>query len=142
MPIRVPVDSGLNFIHQNGHRMGNFEMLPLIRAVQDTTDQGVTPKFDWSSVDIVTDRGRLRKLIAWATGLSDTWRIDTQLAGTSTVLLTGSAPVTKETSGHSTSYGFNFEEAATYPAPGLEDETGHCRVVSYVCPSRYSLQMP
>jgi len=133
MPMKVPIDSGLNFIDQNGHRMKDFVLLPLIRAVEDMTDQGATPKFNWPSVDIVTDRGRLRKLLGWALGESDKWRIDTQLAGTSTVLLTGRAPITKETNGRSTSYGFNFEEASTYPAPGLEEETSHHRIITYVC---------
>ena len=130
--MRVPLDSGRNFIDQNGHRMKKFTLLPLIKAVQDMTDQGVTQKFDWPSVDIVTDRGRLRKLLAWATGVSDQWRIDTQLAGTNTILLSGRAPVTKETSGQSNSYGFNFEDASTYPAPGLRNEPSHHRIVAYV----------
>jgi hypothetical protein len=129
----VPIDSGKNFIDQNGHRMKKFTLLPLIRAVEDLTDQGATQKFDWSSVDFVTDRGRLRRLLAWAIGLSDEWRIDTQLAGSNTVLLSGRAPVTKETSGKSYSYGFNYEEASTSPFPGLENESGHHRIVAYVC---------
>jgi len=128
----VPLDSGKNFIDQNGHRMKKFTLLPLIKAVQDLTDQGVTQKFDWSSVDFVTDRGRLRKLLAWVAGLSDQWRIDTQLAGANTVLLSGCAPVTKETSGKSTSYGFNFEDASTYPAPRLGNVPSHHRIVAYV----------
>ena len=132
MPMRVTLDSGKNFIDQNGHRMKKYTLLPLIKAVQDMTDQGATPKFDWPSVDFVTDRGRLRKLLAWAAGLSDQWRIDTQLAGVNTVLLSGRAPVTKEASGQSTSYGFNFEDASTYPAPGLGNESGHHRIVAYV----------
>jgi len=131
LPMRVPLDSGKNFIDQNGHRMKKFTLLPLIKAVQDFTDQGVTQKFDWPSVDFVTDRGRLRKLLAWTAGQSDTWRIDTQLAGVNTVLLSGTAPVTKETSGRSTSYGFNFEDASTQPAPGLGDGTSHHRIVVY-----------
>jgi len=130
--MRVPLDSGRNFIDQNGHRMKNFTLLPLIKAVEDMSDQGIMQKFDWPSVDFVTDRGRLRKLLAWATGLSDQWRIDTQLAGTNTILLSGRAPVTKETSGQSTSYGFNFEDASTYPAPGLRNEPSHHRIVAYV----------
>jgi len=130
----VPLDSGKNFIDQNGHRMKKSPLLPLIRAVQDLTDQGVTQKFDWPSVDFVTDRGRLRRLLAWAVGLSDKWRIDTELAGANTVLLSGRAPVTKETSGRSTSYGFNFEDASTDPVPG--NGTGHHRIVAYVCALR------
>ena len=130
--MNVPLDSGKDFIDQNGHRMKKFTLLPLIKAVQDLTDQGVTPKFDWSSVDFVTDRGRLRKLLAWTAGLSDKWRIDTELVGTKTVLLSGRAPVTKMTGGKSTSYGFNFEEASTRPAPGLEKEPSHYRIIAYV----------
>jgi len=130
--MRVPLDSGKNFIDQNGYRMKRLTLLPLIKAVQDLTDQGVTQKFDWPSVDFVTDRGRLRKLLAWAIGLSDQWRIDTQLAGANTVLLSGCAPVTKLWSGQGTSYGFSFEDASTSPAPGLGNEPGHHRIVAYV----------
>jgi hypothetical protein len=117
MPMTVPLDSGTNFIDQNGHRMNNLTLLPLIRAVQDLTGQGITEKFDWPSADFIADRGRLRKLLAWSVGLSDQWRIDTQLAGANTVLLSGRAPVTKETSGRSRSYAFNYREASTYPVP-------------------------
>lgn len=129
----VPLDSGEDFIDQNGHHMKKLTLLPLIEAVQDLTNQGATPKFDWPSVDFVTDRGRLRKLLSWTAGLSDEWRIDTELAGTKMVLLSGHAPVTKMTGGRSTSYGFNFEEASTYPVPGLEDEPSHHRIITYVC---------
>ena len=57
----------------------------------------------------MTDRSRLRKLLSWTAGLSDEWRIDTELAGTKTV--TGVTRV----GGKNISYGFNFEEASTYP---------------------------
>ena len=130
MPMTVPRDSGRDFIDQNGHRMKQFTLLPIIRAVQDLTDQGVTQKFDWPSVDFVASRGNLRALLAWAVGSSDNWRIDTQLAGSNTVLLSSCAPVTKRTSGKSDCYGFRYEEASTYPI--LEGETGHFRIVSYV----------
>jgi len=111
--------------------MKKLTLLPLVQAVQDLTDQGATPKFDWPSVDFVTDRGRLRKLLAWTRGLSDEWRIDTELAGTRTVLLSGHAPITKMSGGRSTTYGFNFEEASTYPVPGLENESSHHRIIAY-----------
>ena len=132
MPMTVPLDSGKEFVDQNGHRMKKLTLLPLIKAVQDFTDQGITQSFDWPSVDFVTDRGRLRKLLAWALGQSDSWRIDTQLAGANTVLLSGRAPVTKLTSGNSTSYGFSFEDASTYSVQGLEKYPSHHRIVAYV----------
>jgi len=128
----VPLDSGEDFIDQNGHRMEDYTLLPLIKAVQDLTDQGVTQKFDWPSVDIVTDRGRLRKLLWWATGRSGQWRVDTQLAGTNTVLLTGRPQVTRGPRFQGASYGFSFKEASTYSAPGLGNEPGHHRIVAYV----------
>jgi hypothetical protein len=133
-PLSVPRDSGKDFIDQNGHRMKRrFTLLPLIKAVQtSTTRKKVASKFDWSSVDFVTDRNALRKLAAWANNKSDRWRIDTQLAGDRTVLITGCPPVTKQSSGHSQSYGYNFEKACTHPAPGCESGTGHHRIITYV----------
>ena len=133
-PLIVPRDSGHDFIDQNGHRMKRrFTLLPLIKAVQAVKIRGKSaPKFDWSSVDFVTDRNGLRKLVAWANDRSDHWRIDTQLAGEKTVLMNGWPPVTKQTSGQSQSYGFSFEKTCTYPAPGCESGTGHHRIITYV----------
>ena len=130
----VPRDSGHDFIDQNGHRMNRrFTLLPLIEAVQTVTARKkVAPKFDWSSVDFVTDRTGLRKLVAWANSKSDDWRIDTQLAGDKTILINAWSSVTKQSSGQSESYGFNFEKACTHPAPGCESGTGHHRIVTYV----------
>ena len=133
-PLIVPRDSGEDFIDQNGHRMRRrFTLLPLIKAVQTTaTRKKASSTFDWSSVDFVTDRNGLRKLVAWANNKSDNWRIDLQLAGDKTVLINGWPPVTKQSSGRSESYGFSFEKACTHPAPGCESGTGHHRIVTYV----------
>ena len=134
-PLTVPRDSGEDFIDQNGYRMKRRNtLLPLIRAVQTFTirkKKGAS-KFDWPSVDFVVDRGGLRKLVTWANNKSSHWRIDTQLAGNKTVLMNGCPLATKQTSGQSQSYGFNFEKACTYPAPGCESGTGHHRIVTYV----------
>ena len=130
--MNVTVDSGRNFIDQNVHRMSKLTLLPLIRAVQDMTDQGVTQQFDWPSVDFVADRGYLRRLLHWAMGSADEWRVDAQLAGANTVLLCGCPPVSRERSGRSNSYGFNYETASTYAAPGLEDKPSHYRIIAYV----------
>jgi hypothetical protein len=111
-----------------------FALLPLISAVQNsaTRKRKSTPNFDWSSVDFVADRNSLRKLVAWANNKSGCWRIDAQLAGIKTVLLSGCPPATKQTSGRSESYGFSFEKACTQPAPGCENGTGHHRIITYV----------
>jgi hypothetical protein len=133
-PLTVPRDSGKDFIDQNGYRMRRkFTLLPLIKAVQTVkARKKAASKFDWSSVDFVTDRGGLQRLVAWANNKSGQWRIDTQLAGDKTVLISVWSPATRETSGLSNSYGFSFERACTHPAPGCENGTGHHRIVTYV----------
>jgi hypothetical protein len=92
--------------------------------------------FDWPSVDFVTDRNGLRKLLRWISGTaSKDFRIDMQLAGDRTVLFNRWEVRTREQmSGYT--YGFNFETASTRPASGCERSTGHHRIVRYV---RYSI---
>jgi hypothetical protein len=139
LPLPVALDHGYNFVDQNGHRMGSHTLFPLVRAVQDVELQSGTKeeaKFDWSSVDLVTDRNGLRKLLRWIiAGPQDPprdFRIDMQLAGSKTVLMNRWEPYTKEQAGTRRSYGFNFEEVMTAPSPGCERGTGHHRIVTYV----------
>jgi len=128
-PYKVKPDSGVVFVDQNGFRLPNAILLPLIRAVEI-----VNIDFDWSTVDFVTDRNGLRKLLRWI-GTPDPkeFRIDTQLAGTHTVLFNRWEKRTRETIGDKiySTYGFSFEKASTQPAPGCEDSTGHHRIVKY-----------
>lgn len=119
--------------------MGSRPLLPLIRAVQDVESQSgakVEDKFDWSSVDFVTDRNGLRKLLRWIVAVSRDpprdFRIDLQLAGSKTVLMSRWEQITKEQPGTRRSYGFNFEEVMTVPSPGCESGTGHHRIITYV----------
>lgn len=117
--------------------MGARALLPLIQAVRDVESQsGVKEAFDWSSVDIVTDRNGLRKLLRWIiAGSGDPprdFRIDMQLAGSKTVLMNRWEQFTKEQAGTRRSYGFNFEETMTIPGPGCERGTSYHRIVTYV----------
>jgi len=139
LPRSVAVDHGYDFVDQNGHRMGSITLLPLIRAVQEVEIQSGTKeedKFDWSSVDFVTDRNGLRKLLRWINYTSGDpprdFRIDIQLAGSKTVLMNRWEQITKEQPGTRRSYGFNFEESMTNPSPGCERSTGYHRIVTYV----------
>ena len=62
-------------------------LVPLVRAVNMNADVQGAGAFNWSSVDIITDRNNLRKLLRWASSSSkQVFRIDTQLAGEGTVL--------------------------------------------------------
>jgi hypothetical protein len=127
----VEADSGVIFSDQNGFRSPDAILLPLIRAV----DMNYVD-FDWSSVDFVTDRNGLRKLLRWIrTSDPKEFRIDTQLAGKHTVLFNRWEKRTRESFDDRpySTYGFSFEKASTKPAQGCEESTGYHRIVKYVC---------
>lgn len=86
--------------------------------------------FDWASVDFVTDRNNLRKLLRWIGGPVNDFRIDVQLAGKTIMLNRWENRYQEQMSGKT--YGFNFELASTKAAPGCEKSTGHHRIVQYV----------
>ena len=51
-----------------------------------TAEKGI--QIDWPSVDFITDRNALRKLLRWGSGVSGKdFRIDLELAGERTVFL-------------------------------------------------------
>ena len=113
-------------------------MFPLFAAVdQLAQDEGKGP-FDWASVDFVTDRNNLRKLLTWMLGKNShkTSRLDLQLAGNKTIIIVANDPRTVG-SGQGTgigidSYGFNFEKESTISYPGLESSLAHNRIIQYV----------
>jgi hypothetical protein len=111
--------------------MPQAPLLPLITAVNKRAE-GKKDKFDWASVDFVTDRNGLRKLLRWIGG-SDIrdFRIDLQLAGEKTVLCNRWEKRTRERFTGRT-FGFSFEKASTQAAPGCRDSAGHHRIITYV----------
>ena len=61
-------------------------LLPLFRAADVVAEQTADTPLDWSSVDIVTDRNNLRKLLRWIQHpSSDTGRASGPSAGSSKV---------------------------------------------------------
>lgn len=112
--------------------MPQSTLLPLITAVNKRAEDK-EDKFDWASVDFVTDRNGLRKLLRWIGGESDLrdFRIDLQLAGEKTVLFNRWEIRTRERFTGRT-FGFSFEKASTQVAPGCKDSTSHHRIISYV----------
>lgn len=131
MPYNVKPDMGILPIDQNTYRMPSATLLPLVVAVnQKRKDEGADP-FPWGTMDIVTDRNGLRKLLRWIIGGEvKEFRIDAQLAGDKTVLLSRWEKRTREELSGRT-FGFNFEKASTAPAAGCEQSSGHHRIVSY-----------
>jgi hypothetical protein len=132
-PYTIPPDTGVHFSDQNGYRMPKSVLLPLITAVNKQVEVKKKPTFDWSSVDIVTDRNGLRKLTRWVSGgvsIRD-FRIDLQMAGEKTVLMNRWEKRNREIYSGKT-FGFSFEKASTEPASGCKHSTGHHRIVTYV----------
>ena len=126
LPIKLSPDRGVRFSHQNGFKSPSSILLPLFKSV-DVLNKEV----DWPSVDFVTDRSGLRKIMRWISA-GDVWdfRIDMELAGKQTVLFNRWDARTRENMPGYT-YGFNFEKAMTAAVPGCEKGTGHHRIVKY-----------
>jgi len=131
MPYTIPPDRGIQFCDQNGYKMPKAVLLPLIVAVNKRFEMIKEPAFDWSNVDIVTDRNNLRKLTRWAIGTAGDFRIDLQLAGEKTVLMNRFSERYKTIFSGRT-YGFSFEKSSTLAAPGCKNSTGHHRIITYV----------
>ncbi|KAI0775565.1 hypothetical protein BD413DRAFT_278470 [Trametes elegans] len=140
LPYRVPSDTGIRMVDQNGFRMGSAStLLPLFRAVDLVAEENADTTLDWRDVDIVTDRNGLRKLMRWLRHSGHEWdeplkefRIDLQLGGEKTVLMHRWEKRTREMAKPPKSgCGLNFERLTTSPAPGCERGTGHHRIVRY-----------
>ncbi|KAK0460030.1 uncharacterized protein EV420DRAFT_1534598 [Desarmillaria tabescens] len=135
VPYSVPADKGIFFSDQNGFQMPSAILLPLMAAVETVAEDKKEPPFDWSSVDFVTDRNCLRKLLRWIGGKDDEksmkeFRIDMQLAGKKTVLFNRwDKRYREQASGYT--FGYNFETHTTKPANGCESSTGHHRIITY-----------
>ncbi|KAG6900310.1 hypothetical protein C0993_012742 [Termitomyces sp. T159_Od127] len=127
-PYQVHADDGETFKDQNGYRCPNSVLLPLMTAVNHVSTQN-KEQFDWASIDFVTDRNNLRKLLRWINGTANDFRIDVQLAGKTVLLNRWENRYQEQMSGRT--YGFNFEKASTRAAPGCEDSTGHHRIIRY-----------
>lgn len=115
LPFRIPRDRGLQFVDQNAYRLPRAPLLALFRAA-DKLDTG---NVDWRSVDIVTNRNNLRKLLRWVDGsepkVDQPFRIDVQRVGACTVLLSRWDPSTRSPQ---FGWGGNFERKNTVPADG------------------------
>jgi hypothetical protein len=127
MPYPVPRDNRLVYVDQNASRLSSSPLLPLIAAVSHCA-----PDFDFSSVDFITDRNGLRKLLRWASGDENagTFRIDLEFVGVKTILMQRWEIYAVENTGPG--YEKEFEKASTRPAPGCETALRHNRIITYV----------
>lgn len=104
------------------------------------------PEYNFTGVDLVTNRNSLRKLLDFAEGRArDSFRIDLSIIGETLFLTRHERNARQKLNNHNnSSFGHNFENAFSEPQEGLEDSTGHHRVIKYVlgnlnCVVRYEV---
>jgi hypothetical protein len=124
---RLTPDTGLVFIDQNAYRNPNYPLEPLFRAVHSSN-----PSFDFSKIDLITDRNNLRKLLNFVTGNPKSFRIEVERVGRTTVF-TRCEEKTSENipPGEFRGFGHQFEDNYTKWPPGTEGSTGHHRIIRY-----------
>ncbi|KAI0033496.1 hypothetical protein K488DRAFT_36454, partial [Vararia minispora EC-137] len=127
-PFTLSPDARVNFVDQNAYKMrGSSAFLPVFAAAD-----AVGATIDWPSLDFVTNRNSLRKLMRWIGGKADKeFRIDLELLGENTVLMNRWEKRDREVPKYET-FGFSFEEETTNAALGCGSGTGHHRIVRYV----------
>ncbi|KAK4185250.1 hypothetical protein QBC35DRAFT_504089 [Podospora australis] len=120
-------DSGTVYVDQNAARCPPFPLEPLFRAAL-----AENPDFSLHNVDLVTDRGNIRKLLRFVQASSDDhFQILVEVIGdgdSTTALFTRVEPKTMETLQGFRGYGRNFEKAYTEQSAGM---SGHYRIVGY-----------
>ncbi|KDQ26224.1 hypothetical protein PLEOSDRAFT_1078415 [Pleurotus ostreatus PC15] len=140
-PFTLGHDTGIVVADQNAYRVPDTPLLPLFVAVNvksslDTASSHNSPSgtspphFDWPSNDFITDRNNLRKLLRWINNSPDSdFRIDVQLAGKKTILMSRYTTNVREKAAYG--FGHSFEKACTKPAAQCEGGVSHHRIIRY-----------
>ncbi|KZO93594.1 hypothetical protein CALVIDRAFT_600565 [Calocera viscosa TUFC12733] len=118
-------DSKPDYIDQNRAHLDKWPIEPLLQSVKQ-----MVPSFDLSSVDIITSRNNLRKLLRFVLGtvVEDYFRIDAELVGEALVLMRWEAAQVERAS-QFRGYGANFKERCAKPV--RDDSPINHRTVTY-----------
>ncbi|KAG6057952.1 hypothetical protein E4U17_000713 [Claviceps sp. LM77 group G4] len=128
--VQLPKDSGLYSIEENAIRLPGSPMAPMLRAIFTTN-----PSFDVRSIDVISDRHNIRKLLTFIDPGSDRqnseqFTIRLELVG-HTLLLCRHEKVMTRYIGRNQYLGYGFEFMKAYTASQIDDSAGHFRIVSY-----------
>ena len=127
VPFKTTADTGIHFVDQNGFRLPSSPLLPILKAAD-----ALRSDVDWPSIDFIIDRNSLRMLSRWIDGTTKKdFRIDLDLAGDRTILFIRRDKSTREIMAGMT-FRYGFESATTKVVEGLENSTGHYRIIKYV----------
>ena len=129
-PSDVPAlkpDTGTRYIDQNADRMPSSPLEPLIRAIQ-----AHRPDFDFSEVDVTTDRRSLRQLYGFVSGTRNPFEFAVEVVG-NTMVFTRAETHSRETIAPNTFAGYrqSFEQAYTKLHPAAKGSTSHHRIITY-----------
>ncbi|GFF37760.1 hypothetical protein IFM58399_05003 [Aspergillus lentulus] len=127
---QVKKDSGLIYIAQNAARHPESPLEPLFRALYIAH-----PAFDIRSVDLVTDRNNMRKLLSFVNPSLDKkglepFTIEVEVMN-DTAIFCRAETKTFEVIGPRQYKGFGHEFEKAYTTVQLKGSTGHHRIISY-----------
>ncbi|CAH0050852.1 unnamed protein product [Clonostachys solani] len=129
-PQKVPQDCGFVYIAQNAARHPDSPLEPLFRSLFHTN-----PTFDISSVDVITDRNNIRKLLYFVNPKLNGYRpepftIKAEVVGKTIIFSRDEAATYEIIEPHQfRGFGHNFEKL--YTSPEIMGSTGHHRIISY-----------
>lgn len=129
-PQRLRKDSGLVYIAQNAARHPKSPMEPLFRALYIAN-----PSFDISSIDVVTDRNNIRKLLSFINPHSsqrtlESFAIRVEVVK-NTALFSRVETAVQEIIGPHEFKGYGREFEKRYTTNRIKDSTGYHRILSY-----------
>ncbi|KAF2646861.1 geranylgeranyl pyrophosphate synthetase [Massarina eburnea CBS 473.64] len=129
-PFRPAKDTGHVYISQNAARHPDSPLEPLFRALYTSH-----PSFDISSIDIVTDRNNIRKLLSlinprWSSNKREDFTINVEVTN-NTAIFNRDETKTEEyiSPKEFKGYGHTFEKKCTRNQ--INGSTGHHRILSY-----------
>lgn len=123
-PITLEPDSGQVYIDQNAARIPDAPLEPLFSAIF-----AQNPDFEMGTVDMITDRNNLRKLIRFLDGSSsEPFQIRAEIVNGRRVLFTRMDNETTTVIQGFRGYGRNFEKACTESTTGT---SGYYRITSF-----------
>lgn len=129
-PQQVKKDSGLIYIAQNAARHPESPLEPLFRSLYIAN-----PSFDIRSIDVVTDRNNIRKLLSFVDPGSnrhglEKFTINIEVTK-NTAIFCREEPATHEFLGPRDFRGFGHEFEKVYTTCQISGSTGHHRIISY-----------
>ena len=130
VPRQLKKDSGLIYIAQNAARHPDSPLEPLFRALYI-----VNPSFDIRSIDVVTDRNNIRKLLSFINPSSnrnglEKFTINIEVTK-NTAIFCREETATHEFIGPHEFKGYGHEFENAYTTSQISGSTGHHRIISY-----------